>query len=78
MTANLTGLAVLGVATLIGTQVFSAPPQTFKVEHYANQVTTSAPAPSTPEAKAKAQQKSEEKSHASVFEPPSGVPDDDK
>jgi uncharacterized membrane protein len=76
MTANLTGLAMLGVATLIGTQVFSAPPQTFKVEHYSTQVTanSAAGAPSAPEAKAKPQQKSQ----ASVFEPPSGIPDDDK
>jgi len=75
MTANLTGIAVLGVATLIGTQVFSAPPQTYKVEHYPNQASANgAAAASTPEALAQPQQNAQ----AQVIEPPSGIPDDDK
>jgi uncharacterized membrane protein len=77
MTANLTGVAVLGVATLIGTQVLSAPPQTFKVEHYSPQppaTASSAPAASKSDTQAKPQQKAQ----AQVFEPPSGIPDDDK
>jgi uncharacterized membrane protein len=75
MTANLTGIAVLGVATLIGTQVLSAPPQTFKVEHYPSQPTaSSAPAATKSDTQAKPQQTAK----AQVFEPPAGIPDDDK
>jgi uncharacterized membrane protein len=75
MTAGLTGLAVLGVATLIGTQVLSAPPQTYKVEHYPAQASaSSARVAATPDAPARP----EPKAQPAVVEPPSGIPDDDK
>jgi uncharacterized membrane protein len=79
MTAQLAGAGVLGVALLIGTQVFSAPPPTYKVEYYPSDATTSdplSPPASSPPASV-ADAKGHEKTHApKVFEAPSGVPDE--
>jgi uncharacterized membrane protein len=72
-TASLTGLSVLGISFLIGGQVFSAPPQTFKVEYYppAPQVASNAPAAAASDSGAKHQQRKPE-----VFEAPADAPDD--
>jgi uncharacterized membrane protein len=73
-TAKLACISALGVSLLIATQVFSAPPQTYQVEHYPTPVTPSqSPASPGPTASAKHQEKSRA---AEVFEPPAGVPDD--
>jgi uncharacterized membrane protein len=73
-TARLAGVSVLGVSVMLAAQVFSAPPQTFQVERYSTDVTTSnSAAPAASDAGAKHQEKGRT---AVVFEPPSGVPDD--
>jgi uncharacterized membrane protein len=73
-TMRLAGVSALGVCLLIGTQVLSETPQTYKVEHYATNGTDSK---SPTAAVANANSKHEEKSKApAVFEPPSGVPDE--
>ncbi|HEV8000633.1 MAG TPA: vitamin K epoxide reductase family protein [Planctomycetaceae bacterium] len=82
-TAKLAGVAVMGVSLLIATQVFSAPPQTYVVEHYdlaaasADRATGNSSAPNKPVADAKGQTKAPAAvAPPKVFEAPTGVPDD--
>jgi uncharacterized membrane protein len=89
-TARLAAISVLGVGLLIGTQVFSAPPPTYTVEHYASDMPTSsaitedpltaATKPGTTKtdgAKSAPGDKPATKAHTpDVVEPPSGIPDD--
>jgi uncharacterized membrane protein len=73
-TRRLAGLGMMGVALLIAAQVFAAPPQTFKVEHYPSDVATNdSTAPPASDSGSKHQEK---KRTVEVFEPPAGVPDD--
>jgi uncharacterized membrane protein len=73
-TAKLAGIGAVGVTLLIATQVFSAPPPTYKVEYYPPDVATSNSS-AAPASVAAA--KGLEKTHApKVFEAPSGVPDE--
>ncbi len=77
-TARLAAISAVGVGLLIGTQVFSAPPPTFTVEHYASNAppnTSVTEAPSAPGDKTSTDTKAPAKAHT-PDEPPSGVPDD--
>jgi uncharacterized membrane protein len=80
-TAKLAGVGALGVSLLIATQVFSAPPQTYVVEHYelagvSADLAASNSSPNKPVADVKGQAKVPAAAAPKVFEAPSGVPDD--
>ncbi len=79
-TARLAAVSVLGIALLIGTQVLSAPPPTYTVQHYASDTAGDASitdAPAAPGAKPPSATKTPAKAHTpDVVEPPSGIPDD--
>ena len=80
-TAKLAGVGALGVSLLIATQVFSAPQQTYVVEHYdlaeasADHGVSNSSAINKPIADAKSRAKVPAAA-PKVFEAPSGVPDD--
>jgi uncharacterized membrane protein len=80
MTAGLAGVSVLGVSLLIGTQALSTPPQTYQVEHYPAAVPANSAASAKSDAATKPDTaKPQEKPRvADIFEPPAGIPDDDK
>jgi uncharacterized membrane protein len=85
VTARLAAISVLGVGLLIGTQVLSAPPPTYTVEHYTTDMPTSSAitedplttATKTTGAKSAPGGKPAAKPHTpDIVEPPSGIPDD--
>jgi uncharacterized membrane protein len=70
-TAKLSAASLLGVSAFIAAQVFSAPPPTYKVEHFPVPAMKSA---STPAAANSVHKSKPEKSRApEVFEPPPGT-----
>jgi uncharacterized membrane protein len=73
-TGQLGGLSLMAVALLIGTQVFTAPPPTFKVENYPSDAASNAT--TAPIASAAGSKQQEKKRAVEVFEPPAGIPDD--
>ncbi len=82
-TAKLAGVGIMGVSLLIATQVFSAPPPTYVIEHF--DVAAASPVGATESSSPLGKSATDTKGHTKgsaavaapkVFEAPTGVPDD--
>jgi len=74
-TAKLSGVSVLGVTALAAAQVFSAPPPTFRIERHAAPAVNIAPTAAATDP-AVVSHNHEKSRVAEIFEPPTGLPDD--